>query len=143
MLIRNITEKIAIAHESEQWMVLRKLTGRQVRAARERVADNALDKMKRMGGDVVKSINEIVAPAAKTDAATDAAAVDPLKGYDLDLLLKYGIANWSYVDDKSNEPMPVNDDNIALLDSETERWAALEILRISGVNQTESDRKNG
>lgn len=138
MLIKSITERVAIAHEPEQWMILRKLTGRQIRAAREKVSDNALDKMKRMGGDVVKAINELQVTAG-ADKSADAG--DPLKGFDLDLLLKFGIANWSYVDEE-NKAIDVNDDNMGTLDTQTERWAALEILRIAGVNQTEADRKN-
>lgn len=145
MLIRNITTKRDIPHEPGEWMVLRKLTGRQLRVAADKVGENALDKMRKMGGEVFKAVNDINASSAATAAKDEKTSkvVDPLNSFDMEVLLGYGIASWSYVDSETSKGVPCNDETKAQLDQTTERWAALEILKFSGVLRTEEEQKNG
>lgn len=138
MLIRNITDRFPIPHEPDQFMILRKLTGKQLRRCKEQVGDHALDKMRRMGGEVFKAVSEIT--DEKLEQAKAAASTDRLAGYDLDSVLKFGIANWSYAE--NGTAVPVNDDTIAALDTKTERWAAETTLEFSGAFETPVDRKN-
>ncbi len=124
-------------------MVLRHLTGRQLRVASERITDRIFDKMRKMGRDVFRAIGE----AEQTDAVKAevekkrVGKSDPLSSYDVDTLLGFGIASWSYAEDGTS--VPVSDETIATLDDETSTWAATALLKMAKVIRDEAAEKNG
>lgn len=157
-LIRNITDKRNIPHEPGEWLLLRKLTWRQLEAAREERGNKALEKMRRIGGDMTRAFMEIEERQARvTQEATErvsalglppAVVVEPvevkpertlateLARYDLDMLLSMGIANWSY-------PEPFSKDAMLSLDKRTSQWAGEQLLDLADALRDEGDVKNG
>ncbi len=161
-LIRNITDKKDIPHEPGQWLLLRKLTWRQLQRALDVKADKALDKMRKIGGDLTRALvdmedrakqSDLVfvpgSPATLPPAADGAPMVvtpvaepkprtlaDELKRYDLDTLLLMGIANWSY-------PDALTPDAVITLDQKTSEWAGEMLLEMAEALRSEADRKNG
>lgn len=128
MLVRNITKQFPIPHEPDQWFVLRRLTHKQVAKAQEDRSDRGTGKMRALGGELVQALSSIKQDETK--------AKDLLNQYDVDTLLQFGVANWSYEDTFTKEGLDE-------LDPKTAEWAAREILSYSGVGaDEEAARKN-
>lgn len=126
MALRNhSTRLVEIPHEPGEHMELRLLGWKDLDAAKKVRTRQSFANIKEMGGDVFKAIQD-----AKSDGA--AAVVDPLAEYDLETVLKAGIASWSYTE-------PVTPETIGALDELTAQWAARVILGIESADA----RKNG
>lgn len=145
MLVHNLTDKFPIPHEPGEWLRLKRLSGKQVRACKEAVGDSALDKMRRMGGEVVRAINQTLDEEterrlAEHKARQKAEGVKPdrLKGFDIGKVIEDGLVGWSYKDAKSGEPIPFSADARDTLDPKTERWAAEQILEFSDAFEDET-----
>lgn len=125
-IITGITKRVDIPHEPNEWMELRRLSWRQLELAETVGSEEALKRVKKMGGDMLASLQ-------KMNKKTEQVA-DPSARYDQGTVLEAGIVNWSY-------DAEVNKENIDNLDSETAKWAFDEILSLNKP-RTEADRKN-
>lgn len=123
-LVTNITKRVDIPHEPDQWMEFKKLNWKQLEHASDISTDASMVKMKQIGGDLLKVFTESV----KEQQA------DPSKKYDRDYILQKGISKWSY-------DAEVKPDNISDLDEETAAWAFKEIISLN-LPRTEDEVKN-
>lgn len=122
-----LVERREIPHEAGSWMEFRLLGWKDLDDARRARQDDAFDSMRKMG----KELYQMLQDGRPEDTAT---AVDPLAAYDLETVLRLGIAAWSYDD-------PVSEVTIRFLDPVTAEWAARVI--VNAEPETEAVRKNG
>lgn len=123
-LITDKTCKVDIPHESGEWMEIKKLSWRQLTLAADIQTDETITRLKKMGGDLFKALNN---EKAKQE-------VDPILKYDRGFVLEAGIIRWSYDAD-------VTKDTIEQLDEETAKWAFEKILSLNKP-LSEDERKN-
>lgn len=143
-LVTSITDRRPIPHEPGEWVVIRKLSGKQLRRSAEARADAGLDYIKKLGGpDAARAFRKLheqtEALGVVPDAQLPAEYSDDelLSTFDRETTLRFGVASWSYA-------AAVDDDTLAQLDDVTERWLTLAILRYSDVKRRESEtEKNG
>lgn len=129
MLIRNlVSSQIEIPNEPGQWMQFRRLNTRRLAECGEKRHMDALNKMKALGADGLALIRDAVANRKEDDPKNEAPS-NPLDAFDRDLLLRYGIAAWSYDANISTE-LESEDGG---LDSLTSDWAATQILKFNGL----------
>lgn len=129
-IVTGINKRLDIPHEPGEWMMIRKLSWRQLQTASDARTASVMQTVKAMGGEVLR---ELQGAREREDVQT--AAADPLTGYDLGDLLRAGIEAWSY-------SMSVNRESIDALDDETARWAGRAILDFNAPRQGD-ERKNG
>lgn len=126
MLVRNfLSKQIAIPGEDGQWMQFRRLNDRRLNECADKRQMDSMKRMVNLGMDAMAMIR--AAQADRKDQQESKA--DPLDAYDRGLLLRYGIAAWSY-DAKPEEELEAEDGG---LDVETSKWAALQILEFNGL----------
>ena len=126
MLVRNlVSDKIDIPGEPEQWMQFRRLNSRRIAECSDKKQMDSMQRMKQLGKEGLELIRDAAAGRDKSVVSTS----DPIDSYDRDLLLKAGIAAWSYDADVKTE-LASEDDG---LDAKTSEWAAREILRFNGL----------
>jgi len=128
MLITDVTKKVDIPHEPGEWMVLKKLSWRQLELAANVASDEAIKRTKKMGGDVLVSLRKLWRDQ-KGEIESD-----PASKYDRGTVLEVGIVEWSY-------DAKVNKESIDSLDEQTAEWAFREILDLNKPH-TEEERKN-
>lgn len=123
-LVNNITKRLEIPHESGEWMEIKKLSWAQLEAASDVASMAALERIGKMGGDVIAAIKGATVDQERA----------PGSEYDKAAVLKSGILRWSY-------DAKVTTDTINQLDKETADWAFEQIL---GLNKprTEEETKN-
>ena len=124
-LVTGVTKQVEIPHEPNEWMVLRKLSWKQLEAASDVKTAAQLEQMKRLGGDLISAMQK--AAGDRQQAPGDA--------YDRAVVLAGGIVQWSY------EPA-VSGETIYQLDEETAAWAFREILGLNAP-RTDDERLNG
>ena len=107
-LTKGVTRKVEIPHEPDQWVQLRMLTYRQLAEARWVKLDDLFT--------VMRGLKDIALPQQDGQAV-----VDPLAGYDIGVLLRYGIVAWSYGETVTPDE----------LDDRTAQWAAREIVALA------------
>jgi len=107
-LTKGVTRKVEIPHEPDQWVQLRMLTYRQLAEARRVKLDDLFT--------VMRGLKDIALPQQDGQAV-----VDPLAGYDIGVLLRYGIVAWSYGETVTPDE----------LDDRTAQWAAREIVALA------------
>lgn len=166
-LVRNITQRFDIPHEPGEFAILRKLTWKQLERARELRADAGMQKMKAAGGELLESIAKLRKQAetdakqqeqrvvrglqlldgktgepvgeeqAPANVAKTAPALDVLAAYDLETVLRFGVANLSYVQE-------FKEDVVLELDTKTAQVLGRAILTLSEVGVDEAAaEKNG
>lgn len=118
------TTRVDIPHEENQWMDLRRLSWRQLEAASDAVTDANLERIKRLGGDLLRAMQ----------GAASGQQQAPESAYDRAAVLGAGIVRWSY-------DVPVSPQAIDDLDEATAAWAVHEILAL-GKLRTEEQQKN-
>ncbi len=123
-LVANITKKVDIPHEEGEWLEVRRLSWRQKQKAEDTAKDLMMERMKKLGGDVLAVLRNL-------DEKQEQA---PQAQYDQGAILRAGIAAWSY-------DAKVNPDTVESLDEETATWAFNEILSFNKP-RTEEERKN-
>lgn len=119
MIVKSITKQVGIPHEPGQWMLLKRLSWRQLDEASDIASDASFSRIKKMGAEMIQALRTTVATPA--DATV----------YDRAYVLSAGISKWSYEEDVSPE-------NIDSLDEATAAWAYSEILKLNQDN----DAKN-
>lgn len=123
-IVTDTTRRIAIPHEPNEWLEVRRLSWRQLEMAAEVQTESMLKRLKAMGGDLVKALQK----AGKEQEQ------DPTAKYDRGTVLQAGIIRWSYSAETTKA-------NIDALDEETAAWAFKEILALNNP-RTEEERKN-
>jgi hypothetical protein len=124
MLITDKTRKVDIPHEPGEWVEIKKLSWRQLTLAADIQTDETIARLKKMGGDLFKSLSN---EKAKQE-------VNPALQYDRGFVLEAGISRWSY-------DAEVNKKNIESLDEQTAAWLFEEILDLNEP-MTDEERKN-
>ena len=120
-IVTNITKRVDMPHE-DGWMEFKKLSWRQLELAAEIQTEDSLNRMKALGGDMLKALRGLAKEQEQESQKYDRAAI-----------LDCGILKWSYDEE-------VNKENIDLLDEETASWAYNEILSMH--QRTEEETKN-
>jgi len=133
-----LTKQLEVPGDSGQWMKLRPLSFLEIEDAQVK---GYIGLMRTVGemSEVQETIRHIFDSAREAEAAdiddgeaeepeeepedqdAEEPEKDPLDGLDLLTVLCAGVSEWSY-------DRPVNEANIRMLDEETARWAALEIV---------------
>ncbi len=124
MIITDKTRKVDIPHEPGEWVEIKKLSWRQLTLAMDVQTDETISRLKKMGGDLFKSLSN---EKAKQE-------VNPALQYDRGFVLEAGISRWSY-------DAEVNKKNIESLDEQTAAWLFEEILDLNKP-MTDEERKN-
>ena len=122
MLVKDVVKRVDIPHE-DGWMEFKKLSWRELHAAGEVVMYEMLDRMAKLGGDVLSALRGL-----------DEKQSESQPQYDKGTVLHQGILRWSYDAD-------VTPQNIDLLDEETATWAYHQIVSMNKP-KTEAERKN-
>lgn len=107
-----------IPHEPGQWIDFRELDWTQLGAAQKVRQAEAMRNVMEIGSNVVKAYRD-----AFVDGAGDDKPADPANGYDQALMLRMGVAAWSY-------PAEVNEQTVKRLDARTAAWAFRELVAI-------------
>jgi hypothetical protein len=122
MIVTNVTKKVDIPHEPGEWMIIKRLSWKQLDEASTVSSMASFERISKLGPDMAATLSKFASGAPSSDAAYDRATV-----------LNQGIAKWSYSDE-------INPDNIDALDDVTANWAFREIV---AMNQpTEQEVKN-
>lgn len=124
-IVTNVTKRVEIPHEPDQWMEIKKLSWRQLEATKDAQTNALLARMKSLGGDMVKALQ----------GAVEDQKQKPGTQHDRGGVLNCGIVAWSY-------DVPVTPANVDALDEETAAWAVEEILALNAP-RTDEERKNG
>lgn len=141
-LVRNITKRIDIPGEDGQFAILRKLSWKQLELASNARAEAALAKMRTMGGEVYRAINDVATQAVSAAAASSTLKprADLKNSYDVETVLRAGVVNLSYSE-------TFTADDVMDLDEPTKNVLFDAIMTLSDVGQTEAqqetERKNG
>ena len=112
-ITKGVTRKVSIPHEEGSWLDLAQLSYRQLAEARRAKLDDTLG--------LLRAMKDLTLP--QPDATQQA---DALNAYDIGVLLRHGIAAWSY-----GAEVTADD-----LDERTAQWAAREILAFSLPDET-------
>lgn len=144
MLVTNICKKIDIPHEPGHHAVIRRLSWRQLRDAKRAQEAIDVEGMRQTGAELIKVFMEAAnskdekgqedarAKARRIQAERDAMP----QTYDRDLVLRSGLASWSY-------DVPVGQDGVlGTLDEVTAAFLHGEIIGFSRDHLTEEQLKN-
>lgn len=150
MLVNTIKRRLDVPGEPGEWIEIRRLSWRQMDTARETRQTAVLLRVKALGGDIFKALQEQAASApAPVEAvaglpAESVALAEPERPdageYDRAALLAAGVVGWSYADEAGNR-VKVSPATLDQLDEETAAWLATEILAFSRP-ATGEERKN-
>lgn len=124
MLVGTNTRRVEIPHEPGEWLELRALTWRQLKAAKAARQTEVLQSVRTLGGDLLRDLQQM---------SQGAASGDPLAEYDQATVLVAGIAAWSYAE-------AVSPAAIDQLDPATADWALRELV---GLTARGEETKNG
>ena len=134
-----------IPHEPDQWMDFRKPASKDVRAARKLAEAEGRQGLRDFGAEIVTALQ------SKTDSNDDAVMRRIAKlaaeqeyhadQFDRGALLAASIRGWSYmVPDET--AVPVNPENIGLLDEQTARWAVQQVIDLMQPPSLEADKSD-
>lgn len=123
-LVTEVTKRVDIPGEPEQWLQIRKLSWRKLEQASDVQTDVQFARIKRIGRDALAAVR----------SSTEGQQIDPNTAYDQGEVLKLGIVAWSY-------DAPLTAENLDALDANTADWAFGEIMSLSKP-RTEAETKN-
>ena len=133
-LVTNITKKIEIPNETET-AVIRKLSHIQLKLAAKAKQSEGVDFMRQMGGELLKALKDSDTTAIKKIQEAQEADIN---NYDRYMLLRFGIASWSYPVKPVADPNPAFEDGkinpadgIYQQDEETAKFIAEQIFEFS------------
>lgn len=126
-------EEREVPHEPGCFMSFRPLAGTEIEEAQ---AANLRELGERFPPEVLRSIRDLAQPdqAGEVSEARQRAERDPLAGYSQRVLLRFGLTDWR---GPSYDGELCSDENKDGLDTTTRRWAALQALEVSRINQGE------
>ena len=132
-----------IPHEPEQWIDFRKPASRDVRKARKLAEQEGRQGLRDFGAEIVKALQ-----SGGDDDATmrrikrlEAEQEYHADQFDRGALLVASIRGWSYVDE-GGKAIAVNEENIGLLDEQTARWAAQQVIGLMQPPTLEGDKSD-
>jgi len=114
--ITNTRVKIDVPHEPGEWFEFQALTGAQLDNAERSASREAMKLLGGMEDSVLEAIRK------QQNDRVDTVATE--KSLDKDILIKFGVIDWSY-------DVPCDDENKGVLDAETREWAAAEVRRMN------------
>ncbi len=117
----NLTEQAAIPHEPGEWMKFRALSWRDLQAAREAHMARAL---RQVAGLLPQALEVLQDQSVQLGASVDQ--------FDRAVMLRSGIAAWSYGD-------PVSPEAVDRLDPRTADWAFAEIVQRNVIASAEGE----
>lgn len=120
------TKRLDVPNDPGEWIELRAVGGRRLREAAAQKSRDALLQVRAAGGEIA----ELWQKNAK-DTDTDTAKKDVLNTYDALTVCYVGIVGWSY--EEKVKPATIDD-----LDSDTQDWAARQILELSLPRPTDA-----
>lgn len=122
-----------VPHEPGHWMAFRKLPWKVLKQARKRQEAEAREVTKELGVEFLRALTQGTDDdVEKVRAKLEARRWD-VDQFDLETLLRHGIAEWSYPG--------ATTDGIDQLDEDTARWAGTRIIA-SSRPRTEAETKN-
>lgn len=129
-LVSGLTKTVPVPHEPGETVTFRYLSALHFQEAADAKASVAVRKMRELGTDLIKGIQEA---RSEIPTAIATAFADPLDTYDAAALLRLGIAAWTYAEPPGENPF-------AQIDRTTAEWAARAIATLG--DRTEEDRLN-
>jgi hypothetical protein len=127
MITSKVRKRLPIPNEPNDWIEIRSLSGPALDEA-ERVVQRLQVEMANLAGE---GLMEQIKKAREESVI--AVVVDPLQTYDAETVLRKGLVAWSYSERCTVE-------NISEIDRAMQRWAALEIIKLT--EETEDERKS-
>lgn len=128
MITSKITRKLDIPGEEGEWIKIRMLSGAMLEMAEDARTKAVFESIKAAGGEAFREV--AISREERDDIVQK--VTDPLNDYDIGMVLRFGIVEWSYPEKVSKA---VDD-----LDADTRKWAAREILAFT--LRDEADAKN-
>jgi len=128
-LVSNITKSVSIPNE-DATAVIRKLSHTQLKAAAKARQSEGVGFMREMGAEMMKALRDADTETVKKIEDGQQANIN---NYDRDMLLKSGIASWSY-----DAQLPGATDD---LDEPTAKFLAEQIFEFSRP-ETKAEAKN-
>lgn len=134
-----VTQVVAIPHDAGQTATIRKLAPKHLEAAAKAAQLRAIEDFRAMGA--AQFLKELQAVGGE-QAATSAAATDPLLKFDRLTLLEHGVTGWTYTQSCTRA-------SFEDLDEETLDCLSRAVLRLAKPSLFETDvereaaRKNG
>ncbi len=136
MLLLNVTERVDVPHEADQWFELRKLSWKQLGDAREVQQRAAFDQARYLGAELVETFtgrqNKEALEEAKKNVESESNDGYQLSSYDLGTLLKEGVAGWSYEGKVK----------VDALDEFTAKWAGQALLDLVRPDSEEAAKNS-
>lgn len=142
MLVDRHVKRLEVPGEPGAWVELRRLNFGELKDLRQQSGERFLEDLSGLPADVLEMQLTVQAKMAEAKKAAAAAAdqsgsdaeddlpdPDVLDGMDLLFVLRAGIVAWSYCEE-SGAPVPVDAATVAMLDEDTARWAAREVLLV-------------
>lgn len=144
MLHNGAVERLEIPGEPDEFIEFRFIRRKDLRKAAETLEARGVASMRAMGAELVVALRPDPEEGERQRQQRAAAlADDPVLGYDVDELLRAGVAGWSYA--REGKAIRVTPEALDELDEETATWAARQILRLVGIvpaAEAEAARKN-
>ena len=133
-LVNPIPVTTPIPHEAGAWFELRRLSHKQLKAARKEQQAEDREDAKALGAEFIAALSR----GKDADIEKAQAAIERRRWradqFDRDTVLRLGVAAWSY-------EVPLTGDALDQLDEETAKWAHEAIVEMSRP-ATEDERKN-
>lgn len=120
MIVKNITKKVDIPHEPNEWMIFRRLSWRQLEHASDVSSETSFMRIRKMGVDMAAALRDSI--------SKDVEKYQQTQSYDRAEVLNAGIVGWSY-------DVDICPDNIDQLDQATAEWAFNEILSLNSTSE--------
>lgn len=134
-IVNPIPVKVQIPHEPGHWLELRRLSWKQLKAARKKQEQEDRQEAKDLGAEFIKALSS----GNSVDIEKAEAAIEARRWradqFDRELVLRRGVAAWSY-------DVKLDPDALDQLDEQTAEWAVGQIIAMSRP-QTEAELKNG
>lgn len=123
-LVTKMKIRIPVPHEEGEWFEIRRLSAKQLEDSAKTRTMEAAEITQAFGADIYRVSQEMreKAEAENEEDPIDAAAQDPLTGHHRWTILRHGVFDWSYTEDK---PKPRD---LEELDNKTANWLARAIL---------------
>ena len=124
-LVTGQTWEAEVPHEPGEKFTFKKLSWLEWKKALEAQQNRELDKVARMGTDVIAALENVERPESDRD----------VQKYDQGIVLRSSIVSWTYAD-------KCNAENIDALDEATAAWAYQQVIATL-IPRTKTEQKNG
>jgi hypothetical protein len=111
----------------------RMLSGEQLDTARQKKEAEALKRYTDL------TVNLDAERLAAIQSAAPVREKDPLDSYDIDLLIRFGLADWDLKHPETGAPVPCDSEHKAMLTGRPREWAARQVLSLSERSEGEGN----